>query len=85
MKPINVELTMGHSIGVSASYYRPMEREVLEDYLKAVHELTIEGDRKMLQKQVADLEEKRIDSENVMEAKLREREADIETLNCSRR
>jgi integrase len=36
MKPINVELTMGHNIGVSASYYRPTEKEVLEDYLKAV-------------------------------------------------
>ena len=23
MKPINVEITMGHNIGVSASYYRP--------------------------------------------------------------
>jgi hypothetical protein len=35
MKPINVELTMGHNIGVSASYYKPREHEVLEDYLKA--------------------------------------------------
>jgi hypothetical protein len=23
MKPINVEITMGHNIGVSASYYKP--------------------------------------------------------------
>ena len=36
MKPINVEITMGHNIGVSASYYKPTEREVMEDYLKAV-------------------------------------------------
>ena len=36
MKPINVELTMGHDIGISASYYKPIEREVLGDYLKAV-------------------------------------------------
>ena len=28
MKPINVEITMGHDIGVSASYYKPTEREV---------------------------------------------------------
>jgi len=34
MKPINVEITMGHSIGISASYYRPTEREVLDDYIK---------------------------------------------------
>lgn len=36
MKPANVELLMGHSIGISSSYYRPTERELLEDYLKAV-------------------------------------------------
>ena len=43
MKPINVEIMMGHSIGISASYYRPLEREILEDYLKAVPLLTIGG------------------------------------------
>jgi integrase len=36
MKPINVEITMGHNIGVSASYYRPLEKDVLQDYQKAV-------------------------------------------------
>jgi hypothetical protein len=33
MKPINVELTHGHSIGVSSHYYRPQESQVLEDYM----------------------------------------------------
>ena len=28
MKPINVEITMGHDIGISASYYKPTEKEV---------------------------------------------------------
>ena len=55
MKPINVEITMGHNIGVSASYYKPTEREVLEDYLKAVDVLTIIGDKAMLQRQVFEL------------------------------
>ena len=41
MKPINVEVLMGHSTGISDSYYRPNERELLEDYLKAIPELTI--------------------------------------------
>jgi hypothetical protein len=36
MRSINVEITMGHDLGVSESYWRPTEREVLEDYLKAV-------------------------------------------------
>lgn len=41
MKPINVEATMGHDLGISQSYWKPTEREVLEDYLKAVDLLTI--------------------------------------------
>jgi hypothetical protein len=80
MKPINVEITMGHNIGVSASYYRPLEKDVLQDYLKAVDELTIDGDTKLLQKQVAKLEEKRKDSEYIIQAKLREKEGEIEEL-----
>lgn len=58
MKPINVEITMGHSIGISASYYKPTEREVLDDYLRAVSLLTINDERLVLQKQVDELTEK---------------------------
>jgi len=41
MKPINVEVLMGHSTGISDSYYRPNENELLSDYLKAIPELII--------------------------------------------
>lgn len=41
MRPINVETLMGHSTGISDSYYRPNERELFEDYQKAMPELTI--------------------------------------------
>jgi integrase len=41
MKPINVEVLMSHSVVVSDSYYRPLEQDLLEDYLKAVPLLTI--------------------------------------------
>jgi hypothetical protein len=61
MKPINVELSMGHSSGVSDSYWRPTEQEVCKDYLKAVILLTINTDQKaaiQLQKQVAEVTEK---------------------------
>lgn len=57
MKPINVEILMGHSIGVSASYYRPKEHEVLEDYLRAADHLTIGGGKK-LEKQISELTKK---------------------------
>ena len=34
MKPINVEITMGHNIGISASYYKPTQKEFIEDYIE---------------------------------------------------
>lgn len=42
MKPANIELLMGHNLGISQSYYKPTESQLLEDYLKAVNDLTIE-------------------------------------------
>jgi integrase len=47
MKSINVELLMGHNIGVSGHYYRPTEMEVLQDYLKAVDALTIDPTQRL--------------------------------------
>lgn len=58
MKPINVEVLMSHSTGISDSY-RPIEKDLLEDYLKAIDLLTINSDRTTLQKQVAELTEKK--------------------------
>jgi integrase len=44
MKPINIEKLMGHSVGISDSYYRATENEMLEDYLLAVNHLAISND-----------------------------------------
>jgi hypothetical protein len=42
MKPSIIEVSMGHSLGgVSDSYFRPRENEILEEYIKAVDSLTI--------------------------------------------
>jgi hypothetical protein len=43
MKPINVEVLVGHSTGIYDSYYKATENELLEDYLKAIDFLTIDG------------------------------------------
>jgi integrase len=80
MKPINVEITMGHDIGVSASYYKPQAREVLEDYLKAVDLLTINSDKVILQKEVTELKEKSKDSEYIIKAKLQEKDDQIRNM-----
>jgi len=47
MKSINIEKLMGHSIGISDSYYRATEAELLEDYLKAVDYLTINDENRL--------------------------------------
>lgn len=41
MRPINVEILLSHSTGISDSYYRPTERELFDDYLRVVDQLTI--------------------------------------------
>jgi hypothetical protein len=38
---------MGHSVGLSDSYYRATESELLEDYLKAIDLLTINEENKL--------------------------------------
>lgn len=80
MRPINVEITMGHDIGVSASYYKPTEKEVLEYYLKAVDVLTIVGDKTMLQRPVFELKEETKNNEFLIEAKLKEKDEIINSM-----
>jgi hypothetical protein len=82
MKPINVELLMGHDSGISESYWRPTENEVLHDYLKAVDLLTINYDnnKSTLQKQVTELTEKSEEANYVIKGKLAEKEKEFETM-----
>jgi hypothetical protein len=80
MRPINVEVTMGHDLGVSESYWRPTDREILEDYLKAVPLLTISGDNIVLQKQVAELTKKSKDNEYNIKAKMQEKDEEIQNM-----
>ncbi len=65
----------------SPSYYKPQAREVLEDYLKAVPLLTINGDNLILQKQVEELTEKTNNNDYLLEAKLREKDDALVTLS----
>jgi len=55
MKPINIEMLMNHSVGISDSYYRATENELFNDYLKAIEYLTITNEEK-LRKEVNRLE-----------------------------
>jgi hypothetical protein len=50
MRSINIEKLMGHSVGISDSYYRATETELLEDYLKAIDLLTINEESRLVKK-----------------------------------
>ena len=80
MKSINVEILMGHSIGVSDSYYKPKENEILDDYLKAVDSLTINSNNIALKKQVQKLEEENKNSEYIIKGRLQEKDEQIKSL-----
>jgi hypothetical protein len=80
MRPINVEITMGHNIGLSASYYKPTVSEVLDDYLKAIDLLSISYDNNKLEKQIAELKTKNKDNEQIIKLKLEEKDEQIELL-----
>jgi len=54
MKSIDIETIMGHSIGVSDSYYRITEGELMNEYIKAVDLLTI-NENSILKRQVTEL------------------------------
>jgi integrase len=65
MKPINIEKLMGHSIGIPGSYYRATERELLDDYVKAIDFLTISNENR-LKKQIQDVvEQSKVNNDNI--------------------
>ena len=74
MRPINVELTMGHSTGISESYYKPTEDELLKDYLNAVDQLTINDESQMVRKEIVELQKRSIDNEYILKARMQEME-----------
>ena len=80
MRPINVEITMGHNIGISSSYYRPQEKEVLSDYLNAVDLLSINDNEKKLQSKVSEIEQRAKEDSHVILEKLYEREREVSLL-----
>jgi hypothetical protein len=80
MKPINIEKLMGHSVGISDSYYRATENELLDDYLKAIPVLTI-GSEYRLQSQIKKIEEETRNNETNIKSQLYEKEQTISTLS----
>ncbi len=76
MKPINIEKLLSHSTGISDSYYRATERELLDDYLKAMNSLTID-ERNKLKKRIDKLEQKNENEDYIIKARLHEKDEQI--------
>lgn len=82
MKSINIEILMNHSTGISDSYYRPQENEILEDYLKAIDGLTInKNNSDILEMEIKELQEKDENREYMISSKLGERDDVINALS----
>jgi len=79
MKPINIEKLMGHSVGISDSYYRATENQLLDDYLKAVPILTISSEHR-LQDQMEKLAEETRNHATDIKSQMYEKEQTITIL-----
>jgi integrase len=83
MKPIHVEMLLGHNIGLSGSYYKPTEKQILEDYLKAVDYLTIDktiDNNNKFSKKIKELETKSQYEDYFMRGKLQEKDDEIKLI-----
>ncbi len=79
MKPINVEILLSHQVGISNSYYKPTESELLEDYLK-VSDLMIIDKQSKLQKELHKYGLKSKEENYIIKGKLQEKDEEIKQL-----
>ena len=79
MKSINIEILMGHSIGISDSYYKITEGELLSEYLKAVDYLTISKET-LTEKQVQGMKIQYEGNNRMMKGLLSEKQDKIQYL-----
>jgi hypothetical protein len=79
MKPIHVEMLLGHNIGLSGSYYKPTEKQILEDYMNAVEILTINKEN-IISKQIQQIKQKSQDNEYIIKGKLLEKDEEVKEM-----
>jgi integrase len=74
------ELMLGHDLGLDKNYWRPGEEDLLNEYLKAVDFLTINNEHR-LQRQVAELTQKKDEIQVMKEEHEKEMKAMREEMN----
>ena len=73
------EMLLGHKIGLSSSYYRPSETELLEEYLRVIPDLTINQENR-LSRQVQELQEQDDYQKFIIDKKMKEKDEQIKIL-----
>jgi integrase len=79
VEPRTKEMFMGHSIGLDDHYFKPGENYVLQEYLKAVDNLTINEENKLKVK-VEELTARNESNEYIIKSRLQEKELQIKSL-----
>jgi hypothetical protein len=79
MKSINIEILMGHSIGISDSYYKIPEKEILDNYLEAEKYLTISRENQ-LGKNIENVILENNKNNNMIKEKIIQKEQEIQAL-----
>ena len=80
MKSINIAVLMGHSIGISDSYYKITEDELLTEYLKASNFLIINKENQ-LQTEVNKIRIQNKKDSKILEEKLNRKDTEIRNLH----
>jgi integrase len=80
MKPIDVETLMGHSTGISDSYYRPTEHDLMQSYLAIAPQLSV-SEIEEVKRTVAVQEHKNSDKIQRLEALVEQLIAEKATAN----
>ena len=70
---------MGHSVGISDSYYRPTETDLFEEYMRAVDALTLSNENR-LKMQVDLLVASTKETEEMINSKLAEKDRELQLL-----
>jgi integrase len=79
MKPINIEILLSHNVGISSSYYRPTETDLLEDYLK-VSDLLIFDKQEKIREELQNYKQKNEEENYAIIGKFKEKDEEINQL-----
>jgi len=80
MRPANIEILMGHNLGISQSYYKPTEKELLEDYLNAAVDLLTMDEEHKLKIQVKELTKKNNEKEYMLNVAMMQKDKEVDDL-----